>query len=290
MKFLEKLQRLTEGKSKALIARSASLSPTAINDYLHKGYLPRADKALALSRALKVPLEWLVDDAAGWPAPELNPAPSPSKLTDRDLMLEIASHHRKEMLSTLEALDLAERMITSKSYDATPDELRHILLHAYHSQSSLDDYSPRLFADQNHAAMPGSHRPLTDFDPGRIKGRIQNIQADAGFADVMRRTAATLPDTKIPNTIPIELFRLLIETWTGVKTDWPGPFASSVHVADIKDAKSWASEIASRKLGQNIPPAPPAPPLPPAPPSVEITRNRKKTPAPSRTPAKKPPP
>ena len=65
--FTEKLKRLMEEQNKAQIARRAGLSPTAIHDYLTRGYMPAADSALRLARALGVGVEWLVDSEQDWP-------------------------------------------------------------------------------------------------------------------------------------------------------------------------------------------------------------------------------
>jgi len=69
MKINEKLKRLVEGKNKAEISRRAGLAPTALNDYAVKGCQPRYDIASRLAKSLRVPLDWLADDQAGWPPP-----------------------------------------------------------------------------------------------------------------------------------------------------------------------------------------------------------------------------
>src|SRR2546423_15649542 len=97
MEFTEKLARLTAEQNKSQIARDAGLSPTAISDYLQKGYIPRADNALALARALKVPLDWLVDPSRDWPPPSLT-APSTAQLSDDELMTEVARRYRNQAL------------------------------------------------------------------------------------------------------------------------------------------------------------------------------------------------
>lgn len=87
VQFTEKLARLTDDLNKSQVARDAGLSPTAISDYLQKGYIPRIDNALALARALKVPLDWLADNDQDWPPPTSPGAPL-STVSDRDLMTE----------------------------------------------------------------------------------------------------------------------------------------------------------------------------------------------------------
>jgi transcriptional regulator with XRE-family HTH domain len=65
--FTEKLRRLVEDRTRSKLARRAGLSPTAISDYLVKGYIPRADNALRIAHALNISVEWLVNDEANWP-------------------------------------------------------------------------------------------------------------------------------------------------------------------------------------------------------------------------------
>ena len=67
MTFAEQLQRLTEDRIKSKLSLRAGLPATAINDYIAKGHLPNAVKALRLARALGVSLEWLVDNDQSWP-------------------------------------------------------------------------------------------------------------------------------------------------------------------------------------------------------------------------------
>lgn len=67
MTFTEKLARLTEDRTRARVSRRAGLPPNAISDYVNKGYIPRADTAFRIARALSVSVEWLLDDVQSWP-------------------------------------------------------------------------------------------------------------------------------------------------------------------------------------------------------------------------------
>jgi transcriptional regulator with XRE-family HTH domain len=67
MSFHEKLRRLTATSNCAEVSRQLGLSRTALSEYLNKGCTPRADIAFRLARVLSVSLDWLMDDAAGWP-------------------------------------------------------------------------------------------------------------------------------------------------------------------------------------------------------------------------------
>jgi transcriptional regulator with XRE-family HTH domain len=122
MRFGEKLAALTDGKNKSQIARDAGLTPTAISDYLQKGYLPRADNALALARALGVSVEWLIDDSQGLPAKAAE-APSLSSVPHSDLMRELCRRMRLEAVEAWNVLNQIERMewlATAEQLLATP--------------------------------------------------------------------------------------------------------------------------------------------------------------------------
>lgn len=67
MTFHEKLKRLCEDRSQCAVSRRAGLSETAVARVLARKQLPRSDRALSLARALSVSVEWLLDDAQGWP-------------------------------------------------------------------------------------------------------------------------------------------------------------------------------------------------------------------------------
>lgn len=89
MDINEKLRRLTEGKNKAAIARSANLKPTQLNDYTNKGFKPRYDIAFRLARALSVAPEWLFNDETEWP-----PVSAAKSLSDAELMREMVRRQR----------------------------------------------------------------------------------------------------------------------------------------------------------------------------------------------------
>ncbi len=67
MNFTDKLKRLTEDRIKSKLSVRAGLPPTAISNYIARGYLPSASTALVLARVLDVSVEWLIDDKKEWP-------------------------------------------------------------------------------------------------------------------------------------------------------------------------------------------------------------------------------
>jgi transcriptional regulator with XRE-family HTH domain len=67
MTFNEKIDRLTKTSNRSKLSRLAGLHSTAITEYVHKQYVPRADAMLRISRVLGVSFEWLADDLRGFP-------------------------------------------------------------------------------------------------------------------------------------------------------------------------------------------------------------------------------
>ncbi len=80
MTFHEKLAQLCEDRSQAAVSRRAGLPSSAITKLLFERQMPRGDRALRLARALHVSVEWLLDDAQGWPPVWVN-APTSEALT-----------------------------------------------------------------------------------------------------------------------------------------------------------------------------------------------------------------
>lgn len=100
VEFTEKLRALVEasGRSRLSIARDAGLSEAAVSNYINAGHTPRADTALKLARALRVPVEWLIDDAQDWPPPQ-----SPDELR------RLLGHHlRSDGIALAELFAIAE--------------------------------------------------------------------------------------------------------------------------------------------------------------------------------------
>lgn len=114
MEFTEKLRRLAENKNTAELCRAVGLNPTAISDYISKGYTPRADIALKFAKALNVPLEWLVDDHLGFPAPQQGP--TLDLCTDDQLMNEVSLRYARLAVEMLDKLPDLEAVDWKKSY------------------------------------------------------------------------------------------------------------------------------------------------------------------------------
>lgn len=232
MRFHEKLRRRVDelGLNKAKAAREVGLPESTISNYLASDEsLPRVDIAAKISKAIRVPLEWLADDAADWPPPQqLQPKPALEDCSPHDLKVEIAKRHRREVIRILDALALAERMIAKKSYDIPPAEARRLLFDL-NRVDTLTDFSPDAFANENHAMMPGHERPVDDFYGQVIAGRMARVGEDPGIREAKKKALAMLPPDQIPNPMSGEVFTLLTELANG-KAEPLGPFVSSVQL------------------------------------------------------------
>jgi transcriptional regulator with XRE-family HTH domain len=98
-----------EGKNKSEVARQAGLSATAVTDYLQKGYIPRADNALALARALNIPVDWLIDDSQDFPPPDSAEKPAATLLSEGQLIVELARRSRQKRAEIIDKLEQFER-------------------------------------------------------------------------------------------------------------------------------------------------------------------------------------
>ena len=125
MTFGEKLAKLTSGRNRADLSRQAGLPPNAISDYVNKNYLPRLDTARALAAVLNVSIDWLADDAMGWPAPPVGKAAS--TLTTEELVAELgtrASGPARAMLAKIiraEKIDWVSVANELVNFDLTAD-------------------------------------------------------------------------------------------------------------------------------------------------------------------------
>ena len=195
--FAEKLAKLTEDDNKSKVAAKAGLPPTAISDYINKGNIPRSDKALALAKALRVPLEWLVDDAMDLPVPpELKPAaPSASMLSDDDLLFELARRYRNDMIRLDKLLTMAEQidyglvrdvmktgMHTSPSMQKDMAAITTVPgMITFEVIASDNRYSIDKAAQDNHERLPGKERKPEYLTIDAMKARFAKLKNKPGF-------------------------------------------------------------------------------------------------------------
>lgn len=187
MRFTEKLRAITAGLNKSRIAEEAGLSTTAISDYLQKGYTPRGDKALRLARALKVSVEWLLDDEQGLPAPE--PATlEPTQLADHELMREVCRRLRlrairvREDLNRVEAIDwdkVAKRLAAVPVGSPVPadihDEIR-VIRALDRSMYDLAFWDADLMVNEYRRTLPGANIDPDELTRVTLRDRISSLR------------------------------------------------------------------------------------------------------------------
>lgn len=186
MKFAEKLKALTTGENKSLIARKGGLSATAISDYLQKGYIPRADKALMLARGLGVPLEWLLDDDQDMPAPNVEKQ-SAAALPDQDLMREVCRRYRLEVLrlrsaiQSIETIDWSHvaNLLVPTPFDADvpPEIAREVRLidNLRAAVLGLHRYDPDYASQEFLRELPGSEIPWKEIKANRLRQQAATL-------------------------------------------------------------------------------------------------------------------
>lgn len=174
MRFGEKLDRLTAHANKSKIAIEAGLPATAISDYINKGNVPRSDKALVLARALKVPLEWLVDDTQGFPLPTRETY-NASSLSDDALLLEVARRYRLDMLRWQKVIREVEAVDWSREA-SQEDAIK--LLGLVFDFSLYKPWNVEKIAALHHASMPGSDQPVDEISAEKLFRRRDAILAN----------------------------------------------------------------------------------------------------------------
>jgi hypothetical protein len=193
MKFAEKLSRLTADENKAKISRLAELPSNAINDYINKGYTPRVDNALALARALKVPLEWLVDDSAEWPPPETD-SDILGSISDDELMFEVSKRFRPYFLDYLDAVTILESRDWSKALayrdwqpggpiPAEIGDLIGFLALLSQTKKRLLRYDPNVRSFGFHNRLKGKERDKSYFTDDNIRERWRALRERPGFKE-----------------------------------------------------------------------------------------------------------
>jgi transcriptional regulator with XRE-family HTH domain len=198
MDFAEKLSRLTEEKNKQKLSNAAGLPATAVSDYIAKGSIPRADKALALARALNVPLEWLVDDAQEWPPPTQQ-RQEPTDLSDSQLLVELVRRRRLAQIDFWEAIELAEQVDWrrfKRDLEAVhegapiPRELVRLsnIPYAIHaSLMRLMRFSDLTAVEQAVGAkLPTGGHPVEALDQKRLEERRRQLWTNKSFQSALK--------------------------------------------------------------------------------------------------------
>jgi len=214
MEFREKLRRASAKLNKAQASRDVGLKPTIISTYIVKGSIPRADIAMKMARALRVPFEWLVDDAQDWPPPRVEES-AIALAPDHELLYEVARRFRLAALRMKDHLDRAEKIdwraiatqLLSVPVDAKiPAEIqRAIALHHTLDADAfaLMTYDPSALVDYFAEPLPGDNLP----DRGRelktdaLSKRLVQLKERADLKAVedamaLRLDAAIFPENK----------------------------------------------------------------------------------------------
>jgi transcriptional regulator with XRE-family HTH domain len=200
MIFAEKLVRATAEQNKAKVSRAAGLPPTAISNYITKKQLPRADTALALARALGVPLEWLIDDAQDWPPPNPRTDAKPATmLTDSDLMREVLRRRRLALAELLEKLKRAETIDWPDVHrrlagippggsiprDLAADALLVYALFASHA-TAFRQFDLKFYQGLYRQMLPSGVEKPEDLDDEQLMERVLKVLGNPAFDAVMK--------------------------------------------------------------------------------------------------------
>ncbi len=105
--------------NKAKAARSVGLPANTISSYLAKPKsIPRADIALKIARAIRVPVEWLLDDDQDWPPPSLMPRRDVlGVISDKELMNEVCRRYWLYLKDFEDAVSDAEKVDWERARD-----------------------------------------------------------------------------------------------------------------------------------------------------------------------------
>jgi transcriptional regulator with XRE-family HTH domain len=185
MKFTEKLAKLTEGKNKQKLGEDAGLPQTAISNYISKGNVPRVDSALALARALNVPLEWLVDDEQDWPPPS-GDTNSLTIASDDDLMREVCRRFRMEALRVVDGLDQAKETnwkelaetLRKSTYPLPPSiaRLARVPASLHAALLELHRFDPSQESYFFHDQLPGRNLDPNELTTDRLEAHFNEFE------------------------------------------------------------------------------------------------------------------
>ena len=201
MDFFTKLRKSAAEKNQSQRARSVGLKANTISSYLAKRSMPRADIAFKIACALEVPLDWLLDDKQDWPPPTPEKQPL-SRMSDDDLMREVATRFRRDALRLIEAVESIERTDWQKlandiarlpHVSKLPDELRPSLRasHANPVYAFLRfTYDIRRYAREHHKELPGAERAPDELEPENFVPRGREFVKNNAYYGIVERFAA----------------------------------------------------------------------------------------------------
>jgi transcriptional regulator with XRE-family HTH domain len=276
MDFWEKLAALTiESGSKSRAAKVAGLPASAISNYISKRQMPRGDKVLVLAKALDVNLLWLLDEnRTESPAPKFQEhyAPSPSDLSDRQLMQEVVRRRRRVRaqammhLTECENIDWAavrSRIASIPLGGPIPPDICYILVqHAAATQYQfwlLRGYDSECYETMLQNTHPELGEPYQKSDYEQLAKRWEGLQRNPDFAHLMQDIG------KRPDLGHIPLFqaggpRTIVNIDTGASSiQEPQPLPDSdrkidTHSKGPSDAVDKHTPFASQPAGKPLNP------------------------------------
>ena len=198
MKFHEKLRRRVDdlGLNKARAARDVGLPESTISNYLATDEsLPRIDIAAKIAKAIHVPLQWLADDAADWPPPEvIDPL---ERMDDDILMFEVCKRHRRELKPFFQAIECAEKedwkgildaFVGWKPGDPLPEKAKDVPHAAVFRWGlpRIQEHNPWVASGKFHDRLWGADKPAAQFQEDEVRRRYKALLARPAFLEVMK--------------------------------------------------------------------------------------------------------
>jgi hypothetical protein len=196
--FAEKIERWTaeNQRSRAQLAKNADLEPSVLHNYIKRDSAPMAVTALRLARAMKVPVEWLIDDAQDeWPPPDSEKRGGGiANASDREIMIEAARRYRRAVIDYISAQDAADKF----DWKAAADELEKLapgeplpaaLERAQYIWDTLNlsyvraqnDYDLAEICAMEHQSLPGGNRPLAELSDAEGGGTFREFTFRVDF-------------------------------------------------------------------------------------------------------------
>ncbi|MEI8196717.1 MAG: hypothetical protein WCI73_12535, partial [Phycisphaerae bacterium] len=177
-----------------------------------------------------------------------------SRITDRDLMTEVATRQRKAIVCLLEAIDTINKFKANSYTEVTKSELNSAALVMVYWMQMVTLFSPIQFANTIHSAMPGNDRPLEDFDIRQIMEKVNAIVTDPEF-ESMAITAMG----EVPKRVREAMENMKAGILEGFLMGIPKPKGTSLAPS--------ASAMMPARSAASVPPAALLPPSPAGPPA-----------------------
>lgn len=198
----------------------------ALNNYIHRDSSPLADSALRLARVMGVPLDWLVDDSQNWPPPSPRGGGGLSAATDRELMMELATRHRRVVLDYIAAQETADAIDWRRAADEVeqlgpddplPEMSRRALAALASRELSFTRmrtaFDLEMFSALHHERLPGGDQSLTLFESAHLGFTFAATEA---VRDVERfgKAVANRPEhQESPEAKQIGTLRGMLQSW-----------------------------------------------------------------------------